>query len=342
MHTTHPSSPAAPAADAVRIGVDVGGTNIRVCAYSATGVLLAGARNRSVKGADAVVDGISATVRQALEKLGNGTSTVAGVGIGIPGTVEQGTGIVRNAVNLGIADLDLAGRLSGKLGGVPVAVENDVNVAAVGACLFEGEGEDCLAYLNLGTGVAVGFSRGRHVLHGCFGMAGEIGHISVDPQGRQCACGQHGCLETMISGTALATLWPVDSGWPGTALFEAAAAGDAHAVAVRRAFCLHLFQAVQIIALSVDPAAIVIGGGVSLIGDPLLAGLRETIADAEHRSRFVRSLRLGSRVRLAPRGTDIACLGAAHLAVPFPSYGTADGSSLPDRPFRTDKEVAAL
>lgn len=300
----------------LRIGVDVGGTFIRASIFAPDMRLLSLARAHSPQGGFAVAEAICHTVEKALDALHGPAPDLAGIGIGIPGTVDASTGTVRNAVNLGIHELALADRVREHFG-VRVTVENDVNVAAAGASLVLPEGHDSLAYLNLGTGTSAGMIRDGRLVHGAHGIAGEIGHIVLERGGVRCGCGQHGCLETLVSGSALARLWPVEHGWPAQALFSAAASGNAKAVHVRDTYCFHLFQAVEILALAIDPTLIVLGGGVTSIGLPLLTGLRREISRAEKDSPFVASLHLSERVRLVPPHADVACLGAAHCAVPF-------------------------
>ena len=314
----HGASGTVPDSDArLRVGVDVGGTNIRASVFAPDGTRLAGAAEQSPHGGDAVVASVCRTVRAAVEHVPDGLyRPIGGIGIGIPGTVDPHTGIVRNAVNLGIADLDLAGRVGRELG-VPVHAENDLNVAAAGAALVFPQAHGSLAILNLGTGLGAGIVSHGRVVTGTHGVAGEIGHVSVDPDGVRCGCGQRGCLETFVSATALARLWPVETGFPGAELFRAAAQGDARAVAVRDEFCFHLLQAVEILALAADPELIVIGGGVSRMGSPLLDGLRAAIDRAAHDSAFIASLGLDRRVVLEPTDVDISGLGAAQCALPF-------------------------
>lgn len=327
-----------------RVGVDVGGTNIRASLFAPDGTCFASAYRSSCHGNEAVIRAICETIRDAQETAitdacqnGHSLPTIAGIGIGIPGTVDSRTGTVQNAVNLGIENCDLGAQISRHFG-VPTTVENDVNVAAIGASLLFTHDAGSLAYLNLGTGVAAGFIADGHVMHGFAGLAGEIGHIQIDPAGPVCACGQRGCLEAMISGSALERVWPVEKGWPGIDLFQTASRTGTReqrgerAQKVRDDYCAHLFQAIEIIALSVDPQLIIIGGGVSHIGDPLMEGLNETIRQRENDSAFVRSLHLQTRIVLAPTDVDIARLGAAHCAVPFETHGFSLSSRPGNRP----------
>src|SRR5207342_3177938 len=103
---------------------------------------------------------------------------------------------------------------------------------------------------------------------GATGAAGEIGHVPTDPTGAICQCGQRGCLETVASGRALAEAWPSGDQPPAQALFAAAAAGDARAIAVRDRFAAGVADAVRTLCLSVDPATIVLGCGVVLLRAP--------------------------------------------------------------------------
>src|SRR5690606_27342425 len=144
---------------------------------------------------------------------------------------EQGR--VLHAVNLGVDALDLAARASAELG-VPVAVENDVKAAALGAASLMGpEAAASMAYLNLGTGVAAGIVTDGRLWRGARGTAGEVGHISVDPAGRACTCGQRGCIETLAGGGALARAWGRPGAFPVRDIFDAADEGDADAVLLR-------------------------------------------------------------------------------------------------------------
>jgi predicted NBD/HSP70 family sugar kinase len=225
-------------------------------------------------------------------------------------------------VNLGVgADaLALAERLGHRFG-VPVAVENDVNAAAVGAaaCL-DLRGVD-LAYLSIGTGLASGLVLGGHLRRGARSAAGEIGHVPVDPSGPQCACGQRGCLELLASGSAITAAWPDGSpaGSEGAGaprardLFAAAAEGDPRAVAVRADAARHLASAVRLLILTVDVDVVVLGGGVAEVGEPLRAAVVAALADQGERSPFLRALDLPSRVRIVPAGPPVAAVGAALL-----------------------------
>jgi predicted NBD/HSP70 family sugar kinase len=303
-------------------GLDIGGSKVLAVAVDAAGHVLGEVRVGTTLGHDGVVESASTAVTTLAGRLGVAVGGFASVGIGVPGLVDARTGAVRHAVNLGIgADaLALAERLEHRFG-VPVAVENDVNAAAVGAaaCL-DLRGVD-LAYLSIGTGLASGLVLGGHLRRGARSAAGEIGHVPVDPSGPPCACGQRGCLELLASGSAITAAWPDRSpaGSEGAGaprardLFAAAAEGDPRAVAVRADAARHLASAVRLLILTVDVDVVVLGGGVAEVGEPLRAAVVAALADQAERSPFLHALDLPSRVRIVPAGLPVAAVGAALL-----------------------------
>jgi predicted NBD/HSP70 family sugar kinase len=312
-----PGEPAggSPAAGLV-VGLDIGGTKTLAVAVDPAGGIRAEVRLPT----DATGgDGLQATATEALLRVAASTGTAAGtvtaVGVGVPGIVNRPNGTVRHAVNLGVGDepVDLAGPLR-RLTGAPVVVANDVNVAALGAAeVFETTAD--VAYLSIGTGVAVGFFLHGEMHVGARGIAGEIGHLPVDPDGELCECGQRGCLETVASGATIARRWTAPDGGPGDAsgLFEAAAAGNARAVALRDEICVHLAAAVALVAHTVDPELIVLGGGVADVGRPLLDGVRSALR-ARAVTPLLASLDLPARLTIIPEGIPVGALGAARAA----------------------------
>src|SRR6478752_1593546 len=220
-------------------------------------------------GADDVVATALLAVERMSELAGLDATTFGSIGIGIPGAVDARTGRVEHAVNLGLDGLDLGDRIADRLG-VAVRIENDVNAAALGAhhlLRSTGDAPRAMAFLNLGTGLAAGIVLDGALLRGSRGIAGEIGHIPIDPAGERCGCGQHGCLETIASGSAIARAWPTKHPLPALDLFERAADGDSRAVDVRGRFLTGVASAVRILVLTTDVDTVVIGGGLSALGD---------------------------------------------------------------------------
>jgi glucokinase len=300
----------------MRLGLDIGGTKTDAVAIDEQGGLVARLRIPTGLGAHAVVE----TAVSALEQLAHRTATplsaFSSIGIGIPGTVDTVEGVVTHAVNLAVEELELARELRLRLG-VDVQVENDVKAAALGAfqLLFpsqaEGGERHSMAYLNLGTGLAAGLVLGGELWRGSRGTAGEIGHIPVDPAGALCPCGQRGCLETVASGSAIARQWPSDDAVPVLSLLSAARAGDPSAMAISRSLVENVAAAVRILVLTVDVEAVVVGGGLSHLGEPLLDDIRAVLSGWAIDSPFLASLELPGRVQFVPDDFPVAAVGAA-------------------------------
>ncbi|WP_022894145.1 ROK family protein [Agromyces subbeticus] len=298
----------------MRLGIDIGGTKTAAVAIGADGELSDQVRMPTGFGAEAVVATAIRTVERMTALAGVGASAFTSIGIGIPGAVDNATGRVEHAVNLGLEGLDLGPRLADRLG-VEVRIENDVKAAALGAHHLLGVADgirvSSMAYLNLGTGLAAGVVLDGRLLRGGHGVAGEIGHIPVDPAGVRCGCGQRGCLETLASGLAIARTWPTASEHPARELFAAAEAGDARAQAVREEFLTGVASAVRLLALTVDVDTVVIGGGLAALGEPLLVGTRRILNRWADESAFIASIGLAARVQVIPFGFPAAAVGAA-------------------------------
>lgn len=297
------------------VGLDIGGTKVLGVLLGEDGGVRGELRVPTRLGTDGVV-GVAAEVVEALcAAAGLPVAALAGVGIGVPGLVDPRTAEVSYAVNLGIHEqpVALAPLLAGRLGGVPVTVENDLNVAAAGASFALGLRGD-LAFLALGTGVAAGLLLGGRLVRGHRGGAGEIGHLPYAPGGPRCPCGQRGCLELYASGSALDAAWPVpDGGSAGAALFAAAAAGDTAAVRVREGFADAVAAAVRVLVLTCDVEHVVLGGGVAEVGAPLLDAVVRQLHRQADGSPFLRTLRIADRLQLAPPDVPVAPIGAALL-----------------------------
>jgi glucokinase len=295
----------------MRVGLDIGGTKMLGAVVAADGAVLAQYREPTVPGAD----GVLATATRVLDRLAAAFDGVlpSHVGIGFPGLVDRDRGAVSHAVNLGVgADwLPLAERLADRTGAA-VMVENDVRAATWGAHVLSGA--DDLGYLSIGTGLAAGFVLGGRLRRGAYGAAGEIGHVPVDPAGPFCSCGQRGCLELSAAASALTAAWPADGGMsPAAAVFAAAAAGDPAAVGVRDRFAARVADAIRMLGLSVDPAAIIIGGGITDLGEPLLTAVTAALRAQTAGSPFLAAINLAARVRLLPTGVPVGAVGAAMI-----------------------------
>lgn len=298
------------AGDRVRIGIDVGGTKIHAVAIDEQRTVLAEYQEPSGHGEVRLLESLTHTVGVLVRQLGIAVPDVRSVGIGVPGLVDRATGRVRNAVNLGVTDIELGALLAARLR-VPVTVENDVNVAAVGASLVRTPIAGSLAYLNVGTGIAAGLVLGGRVWPGARGFAGEIGHVPLFEDGLLCPCGQRGCIETVASGAGIARAWPTSHPVPVLDLLDAVAAGDPRAVTVWGTFTRTAARAVQLLAVAFDPEAIVLGGGLSRVGAPLLDAVRGALQDEATRSPFLAALGCAERLSLLEDAEHVAPLGAA-------------------------------
>ncbi|MBA3975281.1 MAG: ROK family protein [Candidatus Solibacter sp.] len=189
------------------IGVDLGGTNLRAAAIAPGGAVLSrlsGTTNLHA-GRDAVVMDIVESIRNL--RVTHGDAGLAGVGVVVPGFIEMKKGLIVGSNNLpqfeGYPVRDEISRILG----APVMLENDANAAALGEkWIGAGRDVDSLVLLTLGTGIGGGIIVDGRILHGEVGMAGEIGHTTVYPDGNPCGCGSRGCLEKHASATAIAAM----------------------------------------------------------------------------------------------------------------------------------------
>lgn len=308
-------------------GVDVGGTWTDAVVVDASGAVLGRSRrSTNPDGADGIVDSVASAVSEASAAA---EADPVRVGVGIPGQVDPGSGTVRLAMNLRIDVLGLPiGSLLHERLGVPITVENDVRSAAVGAYehlrASSEPGLRSLAYLGIGTGMSAGLVVDGRLHRGRDGMAGEIGHVVIDPSGPRCRCGLDGCLEAMSAGPALQRLWPDGDGRPAEAMFGAATAGDPTARRLTEEVIDRYALAVQWLAAAWDPDLIALGGGIGSIGEPLLEPIRVRLAGWSSRSELARTLLPPDRVTAMPAGLPIGALGAAALARRGPAMGTLE------------------
>ena len=323
----------------VRLGIDIGGTKTAAALVDTEDEVLGTRTAPSGRGPKDVVEVAVRLARDLLAEAGDRpvSGDIAGVGASskpvavgacMPGLVDPMTGQVRHAVNLEVEFLDLAGQL-GRALEVDVAVENDVKAAALGAWRLRARAGtpargEVLAYLNLGTGLASAVVRDGVVVRGIDGAAGEIGHLPVGGDA-PCSCGQVGCLETVASGSALARLWP-ESRRTVRSPFVAAQAGDVVAAAAVDVLCTGVGLAVQLLVLASGAEHIVIGGGLSALGEPLREGVRADLLRRARTSKIIGALSLPDRFELLDAGMPVAALGAAWLGSPLAEARVAGAS----------------
>jgi glucokinase len=263
------------------IGVDLGGTNLRIAAVEDRGTLVEKVTlgTKVSLGRNHVIDDMCEAIQRLLEKYGN-SSTLLGIGIGVPGIIDMQSGLLRESPNLpGWADYPVRAEIERRLKTV-VILENDANVAALGEkWLGAAKDFEDMAMLTLGTGVGGGLVLRGSIWHGMNGMAGEFGHTNVEPEGHPCKCGNRGCLEQYASATAvvrmaneaiaanagsqLARAAHADAEFSAKSIYNLAIQGDEDARKVFRRVGRALGIVLSGMVNSLNLPIYVIGGGVS-------------------------------------------------------------------------------
>ncbi len=283
----------------VIVGIDLGGTNIVCGCVAEDGSSIHGVVSvptGAEQGPDAVVQRIVAAAKQSIEecRAANPGVTVVGAGVGAPGPLDTRSGVVLLTPNLGWVNMPLRQRLQDGLG-LRTALDNDANCAVLGEW-WQGaaRGTQVTIGLTIGTGIGGGIIIGGRLYHGASDIAGEVGHITIDANGRRCKCGNYGCIEAYASGPniALRAVEALESGAESSlpsyvagdlrkitaqTVYQAAQAGDELALEVVRDTAKFLGAAVAGLINIFNPEAIVIVGGVTLAGENLFEPLRREV-----------------------------------------------------------------
>lgn len=306
------------------IGVDVGGTTVKLGLFDESGALEEKWEipTRKEDGGAHILGDIAASVKAKMAEKNLSQADVLGAGMGLPGPVLP-DGYVEVCVNLGWRDMNPEKELSALLDGMKVKSGNDANVAALGE-MWQGGGKGYrdIVMITLGTGVGGGVILNQKMVSGAHGLAGEIGHIHVrDEEQEHCNCGGMGCLEQVASATGIArearrTMASCDTpsllreyGDRVTAknVLDAAKAGDALADQVVEVVCRYLGLALAQASMMMDPEIFVIGGGVSKAGQYLIDRIYG------HYDYFTPISKNKAKIGLATLGNDAGIYGAARL-----------------------------
>jgi glucokinase len=313
------------ASTTLTVGVDVGGTKVAAGVVDESGQLLTRTR-RETPAADTakVEDAIADAVREVAA-----SHEVGAIGLAAAGFVDALRSMVLFAPNLAWRDTPLRASLEQRLG-LPTVVENDANAAAWAEARFgAGRGEDHVVVLTVGTGIGGGIVLDGQLLRGRFGVAAEIGHLNIVPDGRRCGCGLQGCWEQYASGRALvqeaqeqASASPAmakellglagggSEGITGPMVTQAAQAGDVAALGCFDELGKWLGRGMAQLAAILDPGVFVIGGGVSSAGEllrqPTIQSYRKHLTGRGHRP--------VAEIRMAELGNEAGIIGAADLA----------------------------
>lgn len=307
----------------VLFGVDLGGTTVKLGLFDRDGNVLDKWEipTRKEENGRQILPDIAQTIKDKMNEKGYSDQDVMGVGIGVPGPVDN-AGTIYKAANLGWGVMNINEEL-GALTGLTVKAGNDANVATLGE-MWKGGGRGyCnMVAVTLGTGVGGGIIVDGRLLAGATGAGGEIGHIHVDDEEQDaCGCGNHGCLEQYASATGIVRLAKralQQSGQDSVlrngeisakTVFDAVKAGDALAMEIAEKFGEYLGKGLAAVAAVVNPEIFVIGGGVSKAGPVLLDYIEKYYKPyVFHGSR-------DAKFALATLGNDAGIYGAARLVL---------------------------
>ena len=308
-------------------GIDLGGTTAKIGLFTTSGALLEKweVPTDTSNAGEHILENLAAAVLGKMKEQSIDPEQVEGVGIGVPGPVQNASVVPIVCANLGgWGEQNVSARLSGLLDGLKVLVGNDANVAALGE-IWMGAAKGCSSavMVTLGTGVGGGVIVNNHVIDGTHGAGGEIGHLTVNRhETAVCGCGKKGCLEQYSSATGVVRcmkkLLDENPDTPcvlrGTDfmakdVFDAARSGDALAAREVDEMADTLGMALANIAATVDPEAFLVGGGVSRAGEVLFAPLTKHFKEYAFRS--CRE----TPIKQASLGNDAGIYGAVRLIV---------------------------
>ncbi|HFU4466906.1 TPA: ROK family glucokinase [Streptococcus suis] len=313
------------------IGIDLGGTSVKLAILTTEGEIQEkwSIKTNILDEGSHIVPDIIDSIKHRFETHGLTKDDFLGVGMGSPGVVDSEAGTVIGAYNLNWKTLQLVKEQFESALGLPFFIDNDANVAALGEqWVGAGNNNPNVVFMTLGTGVGGGVIAAGNLIRGVKGAGGELGHITVDFDAPfACTCGKKGCLETVASATGIVNLsrryadqyagdaklkQMIDDGQDVTAkdVFDLAKEGDDLALIVYRHFSEYLGVACANIAAVLNPAYIVLGGGVSAAGDFLLDGVRKVFAENSFPQ-----IKESTQIVLATRGNDAGVLGAASLVL---------------------------
>lgn len=299
----------------ITMAVDVGATHVLVALTDLGGRVLSEEREalEVAQGPDVVLDWVIASGKRQIKDLGRSALSLTGIGIGLPGPVEHSTGRpVNPPIMPGWDGIDVPARMQQALD-VPVLVDNDVNIMALGEQAAFWPGDDNLLFVKVATGIGAGIVSSGRLQRGAVGTAGDLGHVRVPRgEGVVCRCGNIGCLEALASGPAIAK----SLGEIGLAtdtrddLLGHVRHGRIQAIQALRQAGRDVGDVLATCVNLLNPSVIVIGGSLSHVGEHLMAGVREVV--------YHRSLPLAtSSLRIVPSmaGDQAGVLGASRMVI---------------------------
>ena len=314
------------------IGIDLGGTTIKFAILTTDGVVQQkwSIETNILEDGKHIVPSIIESIRHRIDLYNMKKEDFVGIGMGTPGSVDIEKGTVVGAYNLNWTTVQPVKEQIESALGIPFALDNDANVAALGE-RWKGAGENNpdVIFITLGTGVGGGIVAAGELLHGVAGCAGEVGHVTVDPNGFDCTWGKGGCLETVSSATGVVRVarhlseefagdselkQAIDDGQDVSSkdVFEFAEKGDHFALMVVDRVCFYLGLATGNLGNTLNPDSVVIGGGVSAAGEFLRSRVEKYFQEFTFPQ-----VRNSTKIKLAELGNEAGVIGAASLALQF-------------------------
>jgi len=324
--------------DEVFVGIDLGGTNIKIGCFDADVNLIAKTSVPTAvdNGPDFVVNNIVNTTKALLADNSIPTDILCSLGIGSPGPLNRAEGVIIDAPNLKFRNVPLRKMLSERLS-APAVLDNDANVACWGEYVIgAGKGADNMVFFTLGTGIGGGIISDGRLVHGCEDNAAELGHIIIYPDGRLCNCGQQGCVEAYASANATAkrAVEAIQTGAESSLqkvldengritckdVYDHLAAGDKLAKEITDGTAKALALTCVGVLHILEPSRAVFAGGMIAAGDLLLDRIKYYFS--EH----IWSLKTESfEICFATLGEDAGIIGAAALAIQAGKEGKLSG-----------------
>ena len=294
------------------VGLDLGGTNLRAAAVDQSGKMLDRVSGKTAysAGREAILHDMAEAIQTLRGRLD--AHELAGIGVAVPGFIQLKEGVIRNSNNLATLEgFPIRDELSRRLD-APVILENDANAAALGEkWMGAGRGVDDLVLLTLGTGVGGGIIANGKILRGHLGMAGELGHITVVPNGNPCGCGNRGCVEKHASATAItamAKLLGLGDGLTAKEVYDLAIAGNEKAQTIFVSMGEALGIALARLVNTINFPLYLLSGGVLAAWDLFAPAM---IAETRRRSFTFRTTE--TRIEKAELGNEAGLFGAAYL-----------------------------
>ena len=310
----------------LKIGIDLGGTNIAAGIVNEQGKILY--KKSVLTGAgrwcEEIINDIVALCHALCNEADMDMADIDSVGIAIPGGVDEKSGEVMFTPNIPFTGLNISKILSEKLGGKTVTAINDANAATMAEVLVgAAEGAENAVMITLGTGVGGGIVIGKRIYSGFNGLAGELGHFCIQKDGVRCGCGRHGCFEVYASATALIRMTKEEIAYclkngeytlmsdchviNARTAFDAFKSGDAAAKRVIEKYTDYLANGITSLINMFQPEVFIIGGGVSGENQFLIDLLQPKINAEE----FARKTKKRTRLCTAMCGNDAGIIGAA-------------------------------